>query len=116
MAKVIVYEKGDLLFIYNFHPTNSLQDYAIGTKWQSDHFILFESDEDSFGGHRRLDGAHSMWFEVHPYECNKRPNHFKFYVPCRSCIVMCAYENAAKILETNPNAIARMPQVTDRQK
>lgn len=116
ISKVIVYEKGDLLFIYNFHPTDSLNDYGIGTPWQSDHFILFESDEDRYGGHRRLDGAHNMWFEVYPYECNKRPNHFKFYVPCRSCVVMCAYENAAKIMQTNPEAIDRMPSVTDRQK
>lgn len=29
---------------------------------------------------------------------------------------MCAYENAAKLLQTNPDAIERMPQVTDRQK
>lgn len=109
MGKVIVYEKGDLLYIFNFHPTQSYQDYPIGTLWQSDHFILFESDEERFGGHRRLDGAHNLWFEVYPYEHNKRPNHFKFYLPCRTCVVMCAYENAIKHLNKNPNPIDRMP-------
>lgn len=49
--KVIVYEKGDLVFIYNFHHSQSYQDYPIGTFWGSDHFILFESDEERFGGH-----------------------------------------------------------------
>lgn len=33
MGKVIVYEKGDLLYIFNFHPTQSYQDYPIGTLW-----------------------------------------------------------------------------------
>lgn len=116
MAKVIVYEKGDLLFIFNFHPTQSYQDFPIGTFWQSDHFILFESDEDRFGGHRRLDGAHNMWFQVHPYEYNNRPNHIKFYIPCRTCIVLCPYEKAAPLLQKDPKCILRMPEPTDRQK
>ena len=42
--KIIVYEKGDLLFVYNFHPTKSFENYKIGTKWDSDHIILFETD------------------------------------------------------------------------
>lgn len=33
MGKVIVYEKGDLLYIFNFHPTQSYQDFPIGTLW-----------------------------------------------------------------------------------
>lgn len=112
--KVIVYEKGDLLFIFNFHPTNSYQDYPIGTKWASDHFIVFESDEERFGGHRRLDGAHNIWFETQTMQTNKRPNTFKVYIPCRTCIVLCPYENAIPILKKIPNAF-RMPQPTQRQ-
>ena len=116
MDKVIIFEKGDLLFIFNFHPTNSYQDYPIGTYWSTDHFILYESDEERFGGHRRLDGAHNMWFEVHPYEHNARPNHFKFYIPCRTAIVMCPYEKALPLIKKNPKCIDRIPDVTDRQK
>jgi len=61
-----------------------------------------------------LDGAHNMWFEVYPYEHNSRPNHFKFYIPCRTCIVLCPYEKAAPLLAKDPKCIERMPQVTDR--
>jgi 1,4-alpha-glucan branching enzyme len=56
--KIIVYEKGDLLFIFNFNGTQSFEGYDIGTKWRSEHFILYESDEARFDGHQRLDGAH----------------------------------------------------------
>jgi 1,4-alpha-glucan branching enzyme len=28
--KMIVLEKGDLVFVFNFHPTNSYTDYRIG--------------------------------------------------------------------------------------
>ena len=30
--KLIVAEKGDLVFVFNFHPTNSYSDYRVGTK------------------------------------------------------------------------------------
>lgn len=30
--KVIVCERGDLVFVYNFHPTKSYQDYRVGCK------------------------------------------------------------------------------------
>lgn len=114
--KVIVYEKGDLLFVYNFHPTQSYEDYPVGTFWPTDHFIIFESDEERFGGHRRLDGAHPIWFETHPYELHKRPNHFKLYIPCRTCIVLCPYEKAYALLQKDPNCLPRMPAPTERQR
>lgn len=49
--KVIVFEKGDLLYVFNFHPLNSYENYHIGSLWVSDHFVLLESDEERFGGH-----------------------------------------------------------------
>jgi 1,4-alpha-glucan branching enzyme len=42
--KVIVFEKANLLFAFNFHPTKSLENYRIGTKWESDHIILYDTD------------------------------------------------------------------------
>ena len=60
--KIIVFEKGDLLFVFNFHPNQSFENYEIGTKWSSDHFIVYESDEQRFGGLMRLEGAHNHWF------------------------------------------------------
>jgi len=70
--KLIIYEKGPLLFIFNWHHTNSYENYQVGTHWKSDHFILYESDEARFGGHKRLDGAHSIWFESHNQKCMNR--------------------------------------------
>jgi len=51
LGKLIIYEKGDLLYIFNFHNSNSYDNYHVGTKWASDHFVVFESDEERFGGH-----------------------------------------------------------------
>lgn len=43
--KMIVYERGDLIFVFNFHHQDSYTDYLIGTNWTSDLMILYESDE-----------------------------------------------------------------------
>ncbi len=45
--KLIVFERGDLLFVFNFHPNRSWEHYRIGTWWGSDHVILFHTDEVS---------------------------------------------------------------------
>ena len=42
-------EKGDLVFVFNFHPTNSYQDYRIGTKHAGPYKVL------------PSDGAHLWW-------------------------------------------------------
>lgn len=110
--KMIIFEKGKLLFIFNFHQSQSFENYHVGTFWGSDHFILFESDEDRFGGHQRINEAHNRWFETTKEECCGRPNKIKLYIPSRTCIVLCPYENTLDI----EGAIKAMPQVTDRQR
>ena len=50
--------------MFSFHNDRSFENYEIGTKWRSDHFILYESDCDDFGGHQRLNDAHGKWFET----------------------------------------------------
>ena len=43
--KIIVFEKANLLFAFNFHPNKSFENYRIGTKWASDHIILYDTDQ-----------------------------------------------------------------------
>ena len=88
--KMIVYEKGDLLYVYNFHSTKSHEGYKIGTPWASDHFIVYESDEERFGGHQRINDAHNIWHKAHNEKLGDRNYHLKLYVPNRSVIVLCA--------------------------
>ena len=74
--KLIVYEKGELVYIFNFHPSKSYEGYRIGTNWPSDHMILFETDEERFGGHQRINDAHNKWFRVEGKPHNNRRNSF----------------------------------------
>lgn len=52
--KVIVFEKGDLVFVFNFHPSKSYEAYRVGTKHDTQHKIVYDTDRGEFGGHDRL--------------------------------------------------------------
>lgn len=107
--KIIAYEKGDLVYVYNFHPTNSFEDYRIGTFWKTDHFLVLDSDEDKFGGFQRLNGAHGIWFQVEDTPWNERPYSFRCYIPNRSVQVFCPYEHGVKM-----GNYPEMPTPTER--
>lgn len=94
--KVIVFEKGDLLFIFNFHPTNSFEHYRIGSKWASEHLMIFDTDDFIFGGKDRLKPGRSKMFPIIKEKWNNRPNHLHLYIPSRTAIVLIAEENINK--------------------
>lgn len=70
--KVVVFERGNLLFIFNFHPTNSYSDYRVGTDWAGEYKILLSSDDQEFGGHNRIDKSVNHF--TTPMEWNGRKN------------------------------------------
>ena len=94
--KVIVFEKGDLLFVFNFHPVKSFQDYQIGTKWGTKHKIILDSDEERFMGKGRLKSGHTNLFYSNKKAFNNRPYNMKLNMPSRTCIVLIAEENIKK--------------------
>ena len=94
--KVIVFEKGDLLFAFNFHPVKSFEGYQIGTKWGTKHKIILDSDEERFMGKGRLNHGHNNSFPVSKKTFNNRPYNMKVYIPSRTCMVLIADENIKK--------------------
>ena len=94
--KMIVFEKGDLLFVFNFHSYKSYENYKIGTQWGTPHKIVLDSDELRFFGKRRLEYGHGHFFPIIREPWNNRPNHFNIYVHCRTCMVLVAEENIKK--------------------
>jgi 1,4-alpha-glucan branching enzyme len=94
--KVVVFEKGDLLFVFNFHSNNSYEKYKIGTQWGTRHKIVLDSDEYRFFGKGRLEYGHGHFFPIIREGWNNRPNHFNLYIPSRTCMVLVAEENLEK--------------------
>lgn len=70
--KVIVYERAGLLFVFNFHPTNSFSDYRVGVEAPGKYSVILTSDEKRFGGfdNVRLGGE----YLTTPMEWNGRKN------------------------------------------
>ncbi|ORY64171.1 family 13 glycoside hydrolase [Pseudomassariella vexata] len=84
--KVIVFERGGLLFIFNFHPTNSYTDYRIGVESPGTYKIVLNSDSKENGGYSRID--ESTRFFTTPMEWNGRKNWTHIYIPCRVALVL----------------------------
>lgn len=70
--KVIVFERAGLLFIFNFHPTNSFTDYRVGVEEPGEYRVMLSSDESRFGGFNNIDLG-SKYFTT-PMEWNGRKN------------------------------------------
>ena len=52
--KVIAYERGGLLFVFNFSPDRSFTDYTIPVSQPCDYEVLFTSDDWCYGGFGRM--------------------------------------------------------------
>ncbi|TPX77164.1 1,4-alpha-glucan branching enzyme [Chytriomyces confervae] len=84
--KVIVFERGNLLWIFNFNPTQSFTDYRVGTKWTGVHRIVLNTDDKQFCGHARVDD-NGKYFTTN-MSWNGRDNFIQVYIPARSALVL----------------------------
>ena len=72
MDKMIVFERAGLLFIFNFHPTQSYTDYRVGVEEPGEYHIALSSDENQYGGFDNI--AWDTKYFTTPMEWNGRKN------------------------------------------
>ena len=53
--KTIVFERNKLIFVFNFHVSNSIPNYGFIVHEPGDYHIVLNSDNPAFGGHGRVD-------------------------------------------------------------
>lgn len=70
--KVIVFERAGLLFIFNFHVSNSFTDYRVGVEVPGTYNVVLSSDDKQYGGWDRVDEKTD--FLTTPMEWNGRKN------------------------------------------
>jgi 1,4-alpha-glucan branching enzyme len=85
--KVIAFERGDCLFVFNFHPTNSYTDYRVGHPWKEGMKVVLDSDEGRFGGHQRLEWGHANAAPPGQASDNRYCS-CQMYLPCRTMQVL----------------------------
>ena len=85
--KVISYMRGDFLFVYNFHPTNSFIDYGIPV--QGRFRIVLDSDDATLGGYNRID-KNSVYLSIKKAERHiiNAPIYLYLYLPSRTALVL----------------------------
>jgi 1,4-alpha-glucan branching enzyme len=83
--KVVVFERAGLLWVFNFHPTNSFADYRIGVEQSGTYKIVINSDSPEFGGLGRID--ENTRFFTTAFEWNGRKNYTQVYIPTRTAMV-----------------------------
>ncbi|XP_066995367.2 1,4-alpha-glucan-branching enzyme [Anabrus simplex] len=83
--KVIAFERAELLFIFNFHPTKSFTDYRIGVELPGEYKVVLNTDDEKFGGHRRVDASISHF--TFPEGFAGRRHSIQAYLPCRTALV-----------------------------
>lgn len=83
--KVIVFERGGLVFIFNFHNSESFSNYRIGIDVPGTYRVVLNSDAKEVGGFSRIDEG--TRFFTTAMEWNGRRNWTHVYIPCRTALV-----------------------------
>ncbi|KAF4918172.1 1,4-alpha-glucan-branching enzyme [Colletotrichum viniferum] len=84
--KVIVFERAGVVFIFNFHPTESYADYRIGVEVSGTYKVILNTDHKDVGGHGRIDEG--TRFFTTAMEWNNRKNWTHVYIPSRTALVL----------------------------
>lgn len=82
--RVLAFERGGLLFVFNFSPGRSLTDHVIAVGRGTDYEVLFSSDDYCYGGYGRV--ARGTLSAELP---GIKGNNIRLYIPARTAVVLC---------------------------
>ncbi|MEE4214470.1 MAG: alpha-amylase family glycosyl hydrolase, partial [Bacteroidales bacterium] len=82
---ILAFIRGDYLFVFNFHPSNSFTDYRIPLAGRF--IIVFDTDRKEFGGYDRIDRDMIYISSRAPGEKLNAPLKVSLYLPARTGIV-----------------------------
>ncbi len=82
LNKVIVFERGGYIFVFNFHKENAIPDYRFSVPESGNYEIVLNTDDQKFGGHSRID-------EKFTYQSINEDSkqYLQIYIPNRTALV-----------------------------
>ena len=90
--KILAFVRWNLMFVFNFNPTQSFTDYGVivppATKWRH----LFDTDEEEFGGQGRIQKGGEYLPEMTPHGESELVQQIKLYLPARTAVVLALEE------------------------
>ena len=78
--QVMIYERGGLVFVMNFSPTESYEGYWVTLPSMGDYRVVFSTDEARFGGWDRISESYVYTASKHP---DGKPK-LQIYLPART--------------------------------
>ena len=84
--QVLAYQRNDLVFVFNFHGTNSYTDYGILAEPGS-YKVVLNTDNPLFDGHGLIDESIEHFTQPAPEEYMGK-QWLKLYIPARSAFVL----------------------------
>jgi 1,4-alpha-glucan branching enzyme len=84
--KQLIYRRGPLVFVFNFHPTNSYSDWRIPVPDPKDYKPILNSDDKRFGGHGLVDPS-ARYFKQNIPTAGRQQS-VQIYIPARSVQVL----------------------------
>ncbi|OHS99321.1 1,4-alpha-glucan branching enzyme IIB, precursor [Tritrichomonas foetus] len=52
---IVAFERSNILFVFNFHPSNSYTDYYLPVEWPGKFEYVLCTDDEEYGGFKRID-------------------------------------------------------------
>ena len=85
--QILAYERGPLVFIFNFNPSRSFEDYGFLVK-EGKYTVVLNTDDKAYGGFGLTDDTVEH-FTVHDDLYHKQGKGWlKIYIPARSAVVL----------------------------
>lgn len=84
---VLAYMRKNLLFVYNFNPTNSYNDYGILVP-EGEYQVVLNTDDTKFGGFGLNDDTVHHFSQFDPLYKKERKGWLKLYLPAHVAIVL----------------------------
>lgn len=83
-TKLLVVERGPLVFVFNFHPTDDLEGLRVGCGLPGKYKVVLDSDAFDFGGKGRV--SHDAEHFTEPEDYKERPCSMHVFVPARCTV------------------------------
>ncbi|MBQ9616704.1 MAG: alpha amylase C-terminal domain-containing protein [Selenomonadaceae bacterium] len=85
--QILAYMRGDLVFVFNFSPTQSFPDYGFLVP-KGEYHVVLNSDATKFGGNGLADDSVPHFTNLDPLYEKDQKEWLKIYIPARSAVVL----------------------------
>ena len=98
--KLIAFERGGLVWVFNFHPTQSYTGYRVGVEKAGSYKLILNTDAKEFDGHDRVDP--SVLCQSQEFGFDGHPHSIQVYVPSRVALVLVREESVVHQPPSSP--------------